>query len=58
MAGRDAIKRAFDEYFAGYGLSLPVEYLVMTTGEFEQNGSDVHCAFVVADDEVRRRGHL
>lgn len=44
-----AIKRAFDEHFAAYGLSLPVECLATATGEFEQNGWDVRYVYIVAD---------
>ncbi|MEO3859380.1 hypothetical protein [Acrocarpospora sp. B8E8] len=45
MNTREAIKRAFDEYFAGYRMSLPE--LSESAGEFEQNGWDVQYKFGV-----------
>lgn len=42
LPGAEAIKRAFDVHFAGYGLSLPTECLSEVSGEFDQNGWSVH----------------
>jgi len=47
--GAEAIKRAFDGYFAGYRLSLPSECLNTVSGGFQQNGWDVHYRFGVED---------
>ena len=46
--GADAIKRAFDEYFASYGvhrMALPEKALHRETGEFSDNGWDVRYRF-------------
>lgn len=48
VPGGDAIKRAFDPYFASYGLSLPEICLHQGAGKFGQNGWDVRYRFGTA----------
>jgi hypothetical protein len=38
----DPVKRAFDEHFAGYGMSLPEDWADHAEGEFSEGGWDVH----------------
>jgi len=45
VPGADAVKRAFDEYFASYGMALPEKALHCRSGKFSDNGWDVRYRF-------------
>ena len=45
VPGADAIKRAFDEYFASYRMALPEKALHRAAGEFSDNRWDVRYRF-------------